>query len=393
MRIAFLCPSGLDDPGPQRRFLPIARELVRRGHDVSLLMLHSTFAAVQQHRFVRDGVKLQYVAQMHVHGLPGKRRYYSPAGLLAGSLRAAAALAYAARRLRPDALHIAKAQPINGMAALLARPAAGALYLDADDYEAAANRFGGGWQRQLVAWWEDRLPRMVRAVSVNTSFLQRRCLALGVAPERIVEIPNGFDDRQAQLPPIRRRQALRAALGLTRPTIVYLGTMSTVAHGVGILLDAFAQLHRRRPDLQLLMVGDGDELPALRARAVAHGIAPAVRWVGRVAAEAAATYLALGDCSVDPVEDTPAAQARSPLKIVESLALGLPVVTGDVGDRAVMLGGGAAGVLCAAGDAAALAAGLEQAIDRSALLRAGALAQAEYYRWERIIDRWQTLYS
>ncbi|HMO56006.1 MAG TPA: glycosyl transferase family 1, partial [Roseiflexaceae bacterium] len=68
-------------------------------------------------------------------------------------------------------------------------------------------------------------------------------------------------------------------------------------------------------------------------------------------------------------------------------------VTGDVGDRAVMLGGGAAGVLCAAGDAAALAAGLEQAIDRSALLRAGALAQAEYYRWERIIDRWQTLYS
>jgi glycosyltransferase involved in cell wall biosynthesis len=391
MRIAFLCTSSLNDPSPRGRYLPIAAELVRAGHEVTLLMLHPMLDTVRQRRALVAGVAIEYVAQMHVYGMPGRRRYYGPAALLLVALRAALSLAAAAIRLRPDALHIAKAQPINGLAGLLARPAAGEIYLDLDDYEAAANRFGATWQRALVELWEDRLPHAVRAVSVNTTFLRERCLTLGVPQSRIFYIPNGIAPAVAAARHAVATAGLRDTLGLHGgPTIVYLGTISTIAHSVDLLLEAFALLRARLPAAQLLMVGDGDELPDLRARAVALDLGASVRWVGRVPPQAAPAYLALGDCSVDPVHDTPGARARSPLKIVESLALGVPVVTGDVGDRAEVIGSG--GVIVAPGDARALANGIALALAAPQSMRDAARAQAEAYRWDRLAEQWMAMY-
>jgi len=93
MRIVFLGTSSLDDPSPRGRFLPVARELVQAGHSVHLLLLHSTFDAVQPKAFTCDGVSVEYVSQMHVYGQPGQRRYYDFPRLLTVSGRASAALA------------------------------------------------------------------------------------------------------------------------------------------------------------------------------------------------------------------------------------------------------------------------------------------------------------
>jgi hypothetical protein len=79
-----------------------------------------------------------------------------------------------------DAIHICKPHPHNGLAALLGRLARGRrLYLDCDDYEAESNRYGHGWQKQVVAFWEDRLPRFARGITVNTRFTQQRLERLG----------------------------------------------------------------------------------------------------------------------------------------------------------------------------------------------------------------------
>ena len=86
---------------------------------------------------------------------------------------------------------------------------------------------------------------------------------------------------------------------------------------------------------------------------------------------------------------------HSPLKIVESLASGVPVVTGDVGDRAEMLTH-AAGVLVRPGDARALADGIAAVLaDRPLQLRLaeGARARAEAYRWDRLAQVWATTYA
>lgn len=396
MRIAFLCTSSLDYPSPRGRWLPLARRLARDGYEPHVLMLHPTFDRLRVRRFICDGVRCAYVGQMHVYGLPGERRHFSATELASVSLRGALALARAAVRLRPNAIHIAKPQPINGLAGVLAARSGATLFVDCDDYEAAANRFGGAWQRRVVAWWEDRLPRMARGVSVNTRFLYDRLRRLGVPEPRLRYIPNGVDlDRQTP-PDARRVAALRNALGLTHhPTVVYLGAISAVAHGVRLLIDACAVLSKRLPTARLVVVGDGDDRPALMAYARARGLDRMIIWAGRIPPEAALTWLAVGDCSVDPVDDTPAAAARSPLKIVESMAAGVPVVTGDVGDRREMIGD-SAGLIVPPGDAQALADGIAVLLTDPAYrarLAQGARLRAEVYTWNRLARVWQTLYE
>jgi glycosyltransferase involved in cell wall biosynthesis len=177
--------------------------------------------------------------------------------------------------------------------------------------------------------------------------------------------------------------------------VAYVGTLSTVAHGVDLLLDAFAQVLSRLPEARLLLVGDGDDREALQRQAQMLGIASRTTWVGRVRPEVARHYLMTATCSVDPVYDTPAMRGRSPLKIVESLAAGVPVVTGDVGDRREMLGDGAAGVIVPPGSAEALATGLLAVLTdpgRRSDLAAGARAESERYRWPALAEQWRRLY-
>jgi glycosyltransferase involved in cell wall biosynthesis len=122
----------------------------------------------------------------------------------------------------------------------------------------------------------------------------------------------------------------------------------------------------------------------------------AIHWTGRVAPEQARRWFSLAACSVDPVSDTPAMRGRSPLKMVESMAAGVPVVTGDVGDRREMLGDGDAGVLVQPGSAQALASGLLSVLSDSTLqtrLAQGARRQSAGYRWPALAQKWLALYS
>lgn len=331
MKIVFLCTSGIDDPLPRGRCLPIARQLVHYGHDVSVLLLHHSYdqLAIAQRYHMDAGVLVHYVGQMHVYGLPGQRRYFSPLKLLHVALQSTLSLALHAVRLKPDYIHVEKPQPMNGLAGVLARLRSGRLYVDYDDYEAEINRFDGNWQKKIVQLWEDKLPPMARAVSTNTRFIYDRCVhQLGIPEKRLVYLPNGLSIEQYQRPPAAHVELLRASLGLEadHPTVIYLGYMGTHAHAIGLLLEAFAHLFRVMPTARLLMVGDGDEREVLQKQVQTHypAIHDAVIWTGRVPPADTRSYLALADCSVDPVYDTPVMRSRSPLKIVESMGIGAP---------------------------------------------------------------------
>ncbi len=237
VRIAFLCTSGLDNASPRGRWLPLARELAKHGHEPHLLLLHPMFDQLSQQGRVQiiDGVHINHVGQMHVYGLPGQRRYYGPAQLGVVSLKAVWALARAALALRPDIVHVCKPQPINGLAGVIAaRLLRCKLCVDCDDYEAESNRFsiglGGRVQKALVAWWEDHLPRWADAVTVNTRFLQHRNAKLGVDPQRMTYVPNGVATTSSEAWSVERGASKRgpppSALNPQPSTLIYVGTMS-----------------------------------------------------------------------------------------------------------------------------------------------------------------------
>src|SRR4051812_25327688 len=81
MRIVFLLTAGIDRP-VGARYLPICAELARRGHRVRVLALHPDLSVCRARRFVRDGVEVWYVGQMHARkrdSVPGR---FAPLQLL-----------------------------------------------------------------------------------------------------------------------------------------------------------------------------------------------------------------------------------------------------------------------------------------------------------------------
>jgi len=153
-----------------------------------------------------------YAGQMHVYGPVDRRQYYGSAALLRVTLLATLSLLRAALEFDTDALHVCKPQPMNGLAGILAARRLGCpLYVDCDDYEAGGNRFGAIWQRGLVRFWEDQLPRHAAGVTVNTRFLERRCAEIGVLPARIMHVPNGIARARFAPPDPRHVAGLRPA--------------------------------------------------------------------------------------------------------------------------------------------------------------------------------------
>jgi glycosyltransferase involved in cell wall biosynthesis len=172
--------------------------------------------------------------------------------------------------------------------------------------------------------------------------------------------------------------------------------MSLVNHPVDLLLEAFAIVKQRCSDAALVLVGGGQDYDFLRQRAEELGLGETAFFAGRVKPEAVPHYLAMADVSVEPVHDDLTARARSPLKVFESLAVGTPVVTGDVGDRGNIFGDEQAGMLTKAGDAQGLAEGILTVLEDSDLARAmqqAALTLREKYYWDVLVRDFVQVYS
>jgi len=425
MKITFLLTQSLEDPSGLGRYFPLAKELARLGHEVSILALHPNLGSLSQRRLQVSGVTVHYVGQMHVRKVGSQKTYFSTPGLMRVALASTLRMSFRALLTDAEVIHLGKPHPINGVAALGTRLLRGKrLYLDCDDYEADSNRFSGRWQRAVVALFEDNLPRFASGMTVNTRFTQERNVALGFPEGKIVYVPNGVDrDRFAKVDPAKV-QALRRKLGLeSKKVVAYVGSMSLVSHPVDLLLEAFAVVRRRHSAAVLVLAGGGEDYDFLRRRAEELDLEESAIFVGRVKPKTVPYYLAMADVSADPVHDDLTARARSPLKLFESMAVGTPVVTGDVGDRRNILGAppsrglppspptlrscsgqalggkfcdgepfdpaqGRAGLLVEAGDAQALAEGILTILEDSDLAHAmqeSALSLRERYYWDVLV--------
>ncbi|WP_296807405.1 glycosyltransferase family 4 protein [Thiocapsa sp.] len=214
----------------------------------------------------------------------------------------------------------------------------------------------------------------------------------GVEPERIHVVPNGVDPGRFRAvgPECGAEYGPTAATRADRPfTVGFLGTLKPW-HGLGILLDAFARAQRDDPDRRLLIVGDGPERGMIESVAARLGIASAVVLTGAVAPHQVPARLAEMDVAVAPYPDQPGFYF-SPLKIVEYMAAGLPVVASRIGDLHRIVRHEVSGLLCPPGDPGALASAIERLRRDPALCRrlgaAGREAVLAEHTWDAVVAR------
>jgi len=373
MRVVMLSTSASHHPSPRGRWLPLARAAVAQGIAVTVLGLHPHYQTLQPRISHDAGVTIQHVAQMHVNGsgaLRGMRLYGT-------ALWAAFQLARQAIAYRPDVICLCKAQPINSLAALIAQRWSGArLILDVDDDEADSHQFAHAWQRRLVAWGEQSIPHHASTITTASAWLRQRY------GSNALHVPNGLEPAQFTPASPSAQTAFQQRYQLPSRYLLYFGNLATQSHGVDVLLQALAQSTTHLP---LVIAGDGHERAALQQLAEQLGIAARCLWLGQIAPSDIPALLARAHASIDPVRATIAAAARFPLKICESLAQGVPVITSPVGDRATLVG--EAGILVPAGDSQALATALTVASIR--VFDAPHIqAQVRQLEWTHVAPRW-----
>ncbi len=172
-------------------------------------------------------------------------------------------------------------------------------------------------------------------------------------------VPNGVD--LTRFGPLNAGATIRAKLNIgAAPVIGFIGSFKPW-HGMGFLLDAVAAQGTALNTTRILAVGDGPDLAALRERAAEPDLAGRVILPGRMAHADIPDWLAAMDITVAPYLDQPDFYF-SPLKIVESLAAGKPVVAPALGQISQLVQHGETGLLYEPGDADGCGAALASLI-------------------------------
>jgi len=306
-----------------------------------------------------------------------------------------------ARDFRPDVLH-AHSPVLNALPAMWVGRRRGlpvvyevrALWEDAA-VDHGVTRTGSLRYRASRALETFALRRADRITTICEG-LRRELAGRRIPESRITVIPNAVDTEAFRSGTAPDR-ALAESLGLAGRTVIGFAGSFYGYEGLDLLVDAFALLAPRHPDLRALLVGGGMQEAALREQARVRGIADRVIFSGRVPHEEVQRYYDLIDVLAYPRRRIRLTDIVTPLKPLEAMAQGRMLVASDVGGHRELIRDGETGVLFAAGSAGALADAIEKVLERRDEWprfreRARRFVEAER-TWARSVARYRAVYE
>jgi PEP-CTERM/exosortase A-associated glycosyltransferase len=328
------------------------------------------------------------------------RPRHAPAGAneLLLMARLASRLRAIARTEQPAVIH-AHSPSLNGLPALWVGKRLGipVVYEARAFWEDAAVDHGttreGSARYRLSRAVETWLFRRADHAITICEGMRQELIRRGIPGHRISVVPNGVDPVSFQ--PVERNDALARRLGLDGgPVFGFVGSFYRY-EGLRFLVEAMAELRRRLPGAQLLLVGGGEEAVALQARADTLG--SAVILPGRVPPDAVRDYYSTIDVFVCPRRRMRLTELVTPLKPLEAMAMAQPVLASDVGGLAELIEHRVTGLLFTAEDRESFLAEAESVgRDRQLRQRLGTSARAHVLQertWDRIIPRHLEVYG
>lgn len=392
MKVTMLAPFAFTPKATvSARAFPMAQALVKHGYDVTIYMPPYDNLGDAGQVSEQDGVRLCNLNIRHVGALT--------------PLTAARQMAIWTRRERPDVVHVFK--PI-GYAALagmmLALTTQIPLVTDSDDWEGtggwnSVNPYPPHWKR-FFDFQERWLPWHSAAVTVASRTLETQMWGMGIPPNKVRYVPNcpgmSFLEQRQQLD---RSQAaiLRRELGIgNAPMAIYVGHI-TLGDDLDIALEAWKKVQEQIPAARLVIVGSGEGLERLQARAQTMDLAQAITFTGWVDHSLVPSYLAAANAAVYPYRDTLINRAKCSIKVLEYMTMGKAVVTHRVGQNAEYLEHLHSGYLAEPGSVEDFASGLLQVLqDQDLAQRLGdnAARRIEHkFNWASRIEDVERIYE
>lgn len=158
-----------------------------------------------------------------------------------------------------------------------------------------------------------------------------------------------------------------------------------------LAVQVLARVAKYANDAQLTMIGpdkDGS-LADVRAAAQRLGVLDRIRFTGGVPKADVPRHLAAGDIFINTTTID-----NTPVSVLEAMAMGLPVVTTNVGGIPYLLEDGRDAILVPPHDADAMATAVRRLLTEPGLgehLSRNARAKAEMAGWEAVMPHWEAL--
>jgi glycosyltransferase involved in cell wall biosynthesis len=330
-----LIVSGIWPPdvgGPASHAPEVAAFLRSGGHDVDVVVTAARAPARQP-----------YPVRWTSRRLPKGPRHLHSAALVASRARRADVV-YTTGMFARSALGARLARrpyvvKLTGDPAFERLRARGAVGGTVEEFQHAA-----GLQARALGRLREAVLRGAAHVYCPSEYLRRLVLEWGVDPARTGVLPN-----PAPAPPaFGDRDDLRRKLGLDGVALAFAGRL-TAQKSLPVLLDAVA----RTEGVTLAIAGEGPELGAVEEGVRRLGLGDRVRLLGPLSRDAVLELFHAADGTV-----LSSGWENFPHSVVESLAVGTPVVATAVGGVAEVVHDGENGLLVPPGDPAALAAAI-----------------------------------
>lgn len=353
------------------RALPLAKALVRRGHQVELIVPPWDNPMDARREWSEDGVEIKNTGVRLKPLIPPR---------LVGK-----ALAY-----KPDVIHFFKPKAYAGLAALFvewakfARFARARIVVDEDDWEGA-----GGWNdradypyvmKQFFAWQEKYGLTHNDALTVASRALETLALGHGVKVNRVFYLPNG--------PGLDPADAPLAGSAAHPPTIILYTRFFEFS--VERVIEICKRVMDKCPGTRLMVVGkglNGEEEELLNGARV-NGFFEQVSYHGWVPAEVVPQFFAKADVAIYPFDDTLINRTKCAVKLADLLAAGLPVVGEAVGQIPEYIRHNETGLLVQPGDVEGFAAAVVSLLENKDLrAKLGGQARAmmdNEFAWDKL---------
>ena len=226
------------------------------------------------------------------------------------------------------------------------------------------------------------IPVLADTVSVSSRKLEELCISFKVKRDCIFKAPVGADLRRFN-PHISGERIRRRYHFENRKVILYLGQLHAGQY-VKIFIEAANVVLHKHSDAIFLIIGQGYMAGQLKYFVREYGIEHSVIFTGSIPHDLIPQYIGASDICVASFEDNEVTICKSPLKIVEYLASGKPIVASLVGEVRNMVGG--VGLLVEPGDYLALADGIISLLENQPLRQEmgfRARQRAEHrYNWQ-----------
>ena len=277
---------------------------------------------------------------------------------------------------RPDVVHIVTEGPLGWSALQAATQLKLPVVSDfRTNFHAYSSHYGIAWLRNPIMVYLRKFHNRTASTMVPTEGLRSELAASGFKRLRVVS--RGVDTRLFD--PLRRSESLREQWGAGPQTMVVMcvGRLAPEKN-LGTLLNAFQSMRADAPQVRLVLVGDGPDMPRLMQRC------PDAVFSGLRRGEDLATHYASADVFLFPSITETFGNV-----VPEAMASGLAVVGYDYAAAGQLIRHGENGLLAQYDDGEALTAvarRLAGNLPRARALGAQARVDACRLDWSHIVD-------